>query len=84
MKNSENYNKKKHRHLNVPCTLPQQKFDSPVFNPGTVPLVSNFVFLLNKSRYKNKCGGDLPKSPTTSSLEDLSPNMLHNIDGPTN
>ena len=25
--------------------------------------VSTIVFLLNKSRYKNKCGGDLSKSP---------------------
>ena len=45
--------------------------------------VSTIVFLLNKNRYKNKCGGDLPKVPTASSLENLSPNMLHNIDGPT-
>src|SRR6185312_15111593 len=33
-----------------------------------VLVVSTFVFLLNKNRYKNKCGGDLSKLPIANSF----------------
>jgi len=55
----------------------------PGIQPRYSPFCFHFCFSFNKSKYKNKCGGDLPKAPTASSLENLSPNMLHNIDGPT-
>jgi len=35
---------------------------------GRVLFVSTFVFLLNKNRDKNKCGGDLSKSPIANSF----------------
>ena len=41
-----------------------------MFKTGRVPFfVSTFVFFLNKNRYKNKCGGDLLKSPIANSFE---------------
>ena len=46
--------------------------------------LSPLLFLfLNKARYKNKCGGDLPKSPITNLFEISPPIMVHNIDDPT-
>jgi len=39
-----------------------------VFKIGRVLSVSTFVFLLNKNRYKNKCGGDLSTSLIANSF----------------
>jgi len=39
-----------------------------VFETSRVLVVSTVVFLLNKNRYKNKCGGDLSKSPMANSF----------------
>ena len=39
-----------------------------MFKTSRVLVVSTFVFLLNKNRYKNKCGGDLSKSPIANSF----------------
>ena len=39
-----------------------------MFKTGRVLFVFTFVFLLNKNRYKNKCGGDLSKSTIANSF----------------
>ena len=44
------------------------KFRLPDVQIGRVLFVPTFVFLLNKNRYKNKCGGDLSKSPISNSF----------------
>ena len=41
------------------------------------------LLYLNKARYKNKCGGDLPKSPITNLFEISPPITVHNIDDTT-
>ena len=54
-----------------------------IWLPGdSKPAESLFVLLFFwiKSRYKNKCGGDLSNT-IYKLIWDLSPNMLHNIDG---
>ena len=56
------------------------KLDSPVFNPGRVPSCFHSCFYFEQRRYKNKCGGDLSKSPIANLFEISPPNMVHNID----
>jgi len=55
------------------------KLDSLLFNPDRVPSCFSF----EQRRYKNKCGGDLSKSPIANLFEISPPNMVHNIDDPT-
>ena len=58
------------------------KFRLPGVQNRQSPLYPLLFFLLNKARYKNKCGGDLPKSPITNHIEISPPIMVHNIDDP--
>ena len=59
------------------------KFRLPGVQNRQSPLSPLLFFLLNKARYKNKYGGDLPKSPITNLFEISPPITMHNIDDPT-